>query len=214
MLCSRVWSYDISTSYKQYFNIFQDGHQQRFDYNSPSDYQKELCVSINDIYNHVIETPEISKVKMQQHYNRNLRVIHYQEGQKVWLKTKHYKTGENRKLAPRRNGPWTVCKKLPNRVNFRIQNSKGEQKVVHHDRLLPAVAGARLVNESDESVLDRQSIADTDSELSYDSSSESDFAVEAQDSNDSEAEVIRQYPRRERQVRKLPGTIPWGALAL
>ena len=141
---------------------------------------------------------------MQQHYNRNLRVIHYQEGQKVWLKTKHYKTGENRKLAPRRNGPWTVCEKLPNEVNFRKQNSKGEQKVVHHHRLLPAIAGARLVNESDESVLDRQSIADTDS----------DYAVEAQDSSDSEAEVIRHYPRRERQVRKLPGAIPWGALAL
>jgi len=145
---------------------------------------------------------------MQQHYNRNLRVIHYQEGQKVWLKTKHYKTGENRKVAPRRNGPWTVCKKLPNGVNFRIQNSKGEQKVVHHDRLLPAIAGARQVNESDESVLDRQSIADTDSELSYDSSSESDYVVEIQDSSDSEAEVIRHYPRRERQVRKLPGAIP------
>ena len=111
------------------------------------------------------------------------------------------------------NGSWTVCKKLPNRVNFRIQNLKGEQKVVHHDPILPAIAGARQVNESDESVLDRQSIADTDSELWYDSSSESEFAVEAQDSNDSEAEVIRHYPRRERQMRNLPGTIPC-ALAL
>ena len=44
--------------------VFQDGHQQRFDYNSPSDYQKELYVTINDVYNHVIETLEISKVKM------------------------------------------------------------------------------------------------------------------------------------------------------
>ena len=45
---------------------------------------------------------------------------------------------------------------------------KGEEKVIPHDRLLPTIAGDRQVNESDESVVDRQSIADTDSELSYD----------------------------------------------
>ena len=102
--------------------VFQEGHHARFDPTSPSDYQKVLCVTINDIYSHVIENLELSKVKMQQHYNRNIRVIHYKEGQKVWLKTKHYKTGENRKLAPRRNGPWTIREQLPNGVNFRIEN--------------------------------------------------------------------------------------------
>ena len=53
------------------------------------------------------------------------------------MKNKHYKSGENRKLAPRRNGPWIVLRKLPNGVNFQIENSRKEQKVVHHDRLLP-----------------------------------------------------------------------------
>ena len=37
---------------------------------------------------------------MQQCYNRNIRFNTYQMEDKVWLKVKHYKTGENRKLAP------------------------------------------------------------------------------------------------------------------
>ena len=36
------------------------------------------------------------------------------------IKYKHYKTGENRKLAPRRGGPWIVLEKLPNGVNFKV----------------------------------------------------------------------------------------------
>ena len=56
----------------------------------------------------------------------------------MWLKKKHYKNGENRKLAPRRDGPWTVTERLPNGVNFSISNSYGERKIVHHDRLIPA----------------------------------------------------------------------------
>ena len=90
---------------------------------------------------------------MQQHYNKKIRYIDYMVGQKVWLKAKHYKTGENRKLAPRRDGPWTIVEKLPNGVNFRIENSLKERKVVHHDRLVPvcwirpspkAITGNRL----------------------------------------------------------------------
>ena len=81
----------------------------------------------------------LSKTEMQRHYNKNIHFNDYCEGQKVWLKTKHYKSSENRKLAPRRNGPWTVLQKLPNGMNFRIENSRKEQKVVHQDRLLPFI---------------------------------------------------------------------------
>ena len=54
-------------------------------------------------------------------YNKKLKFNDYIEGDKVWLKAKYYKTGENRKLAPRRGGPWTVLRKLPNGVNFEIK---------------------------------------------------------------------------------------------
>ena len=56
----------------------------------------------------------------------------------MWLKVKFYKTGENCKLVPRRNGPWTVIRKLPNGVNFEKANNKTqERKILHHDRLTP-----------------------------------------------------------------------------
>ena len=82
-------------------------------------------------------TLELNQRKMQHHYNRNLRFIDSQEDERVWLKTNPFKTGGNPKLAPRRNGPWTVIEKLPNGVNFRIKNAHKETKIVHHDRLLP-----------------------------------------------------------------------------
>ena len=60
------------------------------------------------------------------------------EGEKVWLKIKHFKTGENRKLSPRRDGPLIVLRKMPNGVNFEINNENtSETKIVHHDRLSP-----------------------------------------------------------------------------
>ena len=46
---------------------------------------------------------------MQQQYNTNIRFDDYKLGDNDWLKTKHYKSDESRKLSPRR-------------VNFRIIN--------------------------------------------------------------------------------------------
>ena len=59
-----------------------------------------------------------------------------QEGDKVWLRKKCYKTGENKKLSPRRTGPWTIAENLANGVNFRITiDGDKTEKVVHHNRL-------------------------------------------------------------------------------
>ena len=110
-----------------------------YDLVSPKDFELEVTSQLQDFFNYVTAKLEVSKAKMQQQYNTNLRFVDYEPNQKVWLKVKHYKTGENRKLAPRRTGPWNVIRKLPNGVNFRIENSQGEQKVVHHDRLIPVV---------------------------------------------------------------------------
>ena len=105
---------------------------------TPRDYSDEVSVTLKEVFDHVIEHLKLSKIKMQKQYNRNLRFHDYKSGEKVWLKVKYYKTGENRKLSPRRNGPWTVIDKLPNGVNFNIFNDKSnESKVVHHDRLIP-----------------------------------------------------------------------------
>ena len=103
-----------------------------------SEYFEERSFVLQDMFDTVIQELKLSKEKMMRQYNQNLRVIDYKTGDKVWLKVKYYKTGENRKLAPRRGGPWTIVEKLPNGVNFRIRNdSSAEMKVVHHDRLSP-----------------------------------------------------------------------------
>ena len=107
-----------------------------FEYVSASGHLHTDSSILNDIFNQVIDSLPLSKTEMQRHYNKNIHFNNYCEGQKVWLKTKHYKSGENRKLAPHRNEPWIVLQKLPNGVNFRVENSRKEQKVVHHDHLL------------------------------------------------------------------------------
>ena len=177
----------------------------------PAEFEYVTSSSMKDIFSHVVETLEISKRKMQQQYNRNLRFIDYTEGQQVWLKVKHYKTGENRKLAPRRDGPWKIITKLPNGVNFQIENSRKERKIVHHDRLLPVVDNGFRNEPIPNATSDAESNS-SDSELSEDS----DYSYSDSDSSaNDEVEnggLNRERPRRQRQQRYLPGTIPWGAL--
>ena len=112
-------------------------HRDQYDQRFPNEYEEETSSLLREIYSQVITTLALSKEKMQQHYNKNIRYIDYAIGQKVWLKVKHYKTGENRRLEPRRHGPRTIVEKLPNGVNFCIENSHKERKIVNHDRLVP-----------------------------------------------------------------------------
>ena len=159
----------------------------------------------------------LSKKTMQRHYNKNIRFNDYKEGQKVWLKNKHYKSGENRKLAPRRNGPWIVLRKLPNGVNFKIENSRKEQKVVHHNRLLPFIErDAELLSDEEPNHID---LSDEEpsvvSELSSESSA-SDYEEDLQDelNQQLQEDIVprRNYPRRDRRVRELPDAIPWNVI--
>ena len=148
----------------------------------------------------------LSKKTMQRHYNKNIHFNDYREGQKVWLKNKHYKSGENRKLAPRRNVPWITLRKLPNGVNFQIENSRKEQKVVHHDRLLPFIErDAELLSDEERDQIDL-----SEEELSVVSeipseSSGSDYEEDLQNEiNQPPLEDVvprRNYPRRDRRVR-------------
>ena len=85
---------------------------------------------LQDIFAHIIANLHLSKAGMQ-HYNTNLHFNKLANGQHIWLKVKHYKTGENRKLAFHRNGPWVVVRKVPHGVNVEIENSKKEDKIGH-----------------------------------------------------------------------------------
>ena len=87
------------------------------DVSTAAAYADDCSFVLQDVFDVVIANLQLSKHKMQQ--QRPSIYTNHQLGDKVWLKVKFYKTGENRKLAPRRQGPWTLLKKLPNGVNFR-----------------------------------------------------------------------------------------------
>ena len=86
------------------------------DATTPADFSEEVNFALRNIYNKVIENLQLSKTKMQQQHNTNIRFNDYKSGDNVWFKTKHYKLGENRKLSLRRKGPWQIMEKLPNAV--------------------------------------------------------------------------------------------------
>ena len=193
---------------------------------SAESYKEEVTSELQDIFAQIVKMLGLSKIKMQQQYNRNLRFTNYVAGQQVWLKKKHYKTGENRKLAPRREGPWTVLEKLPNGVNFKIINSKKEEKIVHHDRLSPVLGSVKPSNQEKPPPSQRNISNDSISRPTYDtnSSSDSDSCLsdhdlddtsESKEENDIEAEIpIRDRPRRVRRCRTIPNTIPWDVIKL
>ena len=137
----------------------------------------------------------------------------------MWLKVKFYKTGENRKLSPRRTGPWTVLEKMPNGLNFRITNHhSNEEKIVHHDRLTPKIKGNHEISKSlpllDPNI--RNDCETFDNNASS-SSSEEVYEPSTNDGSSSEGEhsvnrEVRRYPLRHRNQRLLPGSIPWSAV--
>ena len=198
---------------------------QQSDVVSAKEYSDERQSIIQDMYNTVISRLKLSKEAMMKQYNKKLKFNDYIEGDKVWLKVKHYKTGENRKLAPRRGGPWTVLRKLPNGVNFEIKHgTTKEVKIVHHDRLTPV-----RENDTGRPTQHHQRNEPTHHPTEYDSNSEtdsdedtfrgnatnSDFEPSSSNESSAESEVNdeeRRYPARVRTQREIPGTVPWSAV--
>ena len=143
----------------------------------------------------------------------------------MWIKKKHYKTDENRKLAPRRDGPWTVTESLSNGVNFSLKNSNGERKIVHHDRLIPASKDeppddgdvlTAATSQDHYQVNNRHSLSDRYESLEEEESGKSDYEADENtslDSNNEEQEqkevVAHCYLLRDRQTRTLTGLVPW-----
>ena len=193
------------------------------DINTAAEYAEDRNFALKDVYDTVITNLQLSKEKMQAQYNKNIRFIDHKAGDKVWLKVKYYKTGENRKLAPRRRGPWTVIKKLPNGVNFEIGNDQTkDKKIVHHDRLSPIREGTEEEGEARHITINRRTSIkgrkpdnsdasdSTDSE-SGDSDDSNDYSPDTDDDNQVQQ---RQYPLRNRIARQIPNNIPWSAIQI
>ena len=166
----------------------------------------------------MIQNLQLRKIKMQQQYNKNIRFNDYKPGEKVWLKSKHYKSGEQWKLSPRRNGPWRILEKLPNGVNFLIINDQTRQsKLVHHDRLSPVhESELSFPNPPDFNMTPNRDFHNPEHNCfsecdSSDRSDSSGFEPDADSSDESIIELPRQYPRPIRTQIQLPGQIPWSA---
>ena len=214
--------------------LFCDKEPSVGDSSTPLTYAQERQLILKDVFDVVFNNLQISKLKMQAQYNENLRFLNHQEGEKVWLKVKFYKTGENRKLAPRYSGPWTIVRKLPNGVNFEINNSRtSETKIVHHDRLLPFKSGTNedkeehefdtVRNQTDNDVKKfgenhppgaMTSNSSEDEESSASSDTTDDVVSDVEDSDSDYATPPRQYPQRMRRPRQFYGDIPWDAIRL
>ena len=153
---------------------------------------------------------------MLKQYNQNLRFNDYKPGEKVWLKRRHFKPGENRKLSPRKTGPWTIICKKPNGVNFEIENSKKKRQVVHHDRLAPyrhsrfeggvIDEAVQPTSTSSSNLNGKQEVSPSGYSEDYsstDSDSEGDDTVQLQQ---------RRYPLRNRRQPQREGYVPWDAI--
>ena len=182
------------------------------DFVTPEEYTEEVGISLKLLWDTVTSYLKINKRNMLSRYNKNLRFFDYQPGDEVWWKTDVINPGEN-KLAPKRSGPWTVRRKMPNGVTFEIVNNEtGVRKIVHHDKL-KAVRG-ELVEVPDS----RNSYDSDDSTSSAASDTQSDYSPseESDDSNDSIPEPNsnedRRYPVRQRTQRLIPGAIPWSSV--
>ena len=93
------------------------------DAHTAEEYLSDIKTKLTDVIHDVRKHLQISQSKMKNMYDKKTthKFSPYAMGDKVWLRKKCYKTGENRKLSPRRTGPWTVIETFPNLVNFRIK---------------------------------------------------------------------------------------------
>ena len=70
----------------------RDNHTLR-DATTAEEYAKDVSFGLNKTFQTVLRNLHINREKMHKKYNKNLRVRPFQEGDKVWLKLKHYKPG-------------------------------------------------------------------------------------------------------------------------
>ena len=169
-------------------------------------YAEDVSFGLNRTFQTVIRNLQVSRDKMERKYNKNLRLRDFNEGDKVWIKLKHYKPGENRKLSPGKCGPYIIIQKLPNGVNFKVRNlSTDKEKIVHHDRLSPYVARPP----EDPELEDEFEPVNHQQERGIDPPCIDHENVET----DSDEEIIPdRYPMRERRQRVIEGAIPWNAV--
>ena len=146
-------------------------------------------MQLKETLTHVNKQLKSSRERMQSQYNKKLNFFDYKVGAKVWVKKKNHKTGENRKLAPRKTGPWTIRRKCNNGVNYEVVNDSDKKvKIIHHNRLYPYnTPPPRNDLQSDQS---------------------DDYCSETT-SDESDKDLPRRYPSRIRSRPERDGYVSW-----
>ena len=136
---------------------------------------------------------------MAKQYDKTQKIHKLVINDKVWLERRSFGPRENKKLSPRKTGPWTITKVYPNGVNFRIrEDSSGRTKVVHHNKLTP--------------VKDTSQNERTLSLPECDDSSSSSALSSHEESDNEDGSRERRYPVSNRTPRTVPGTVSWDVL--
>ena len=194
--------------------------------NYPSDlpivsaYTSEWKERLAKIYDVVRNNLHESREMMKKQYDKKKNVNTYRLGDMVWLTNIYFKSGDIKKLAPRRSGPWTI-ELLPNGVKFQIvRKHPYKNLVVHHDRIIPYYGGGpvqplQITQQSvdDESAPDSYGDGDGDDGKIGESSREYESGDLEGNENVEQAQG-RPYPLRERIQRRIDGAISWDAIDL
>ena len=103
-------------------------------------------------------------------------------------------------------------------MHFTIKNLRNEQKVVHHDLLVPVINN-EIVNKPQKINLpddfENEASSSANSEYTYSFESESIINCDNDENDQEERNVLpRNRPRRQRQLRILPATIPGNVLKI
>ena len=177
-----------------------------------SEYARELKKKLTETYEIVRNNLNKSREGMKKQYDKNVRINRYTVGDKVWLKNKYFKSGVSKKLAARRNGPWTIEQILPNGVNFLITRTNPYKKlIVHHDRITPFKSSAPYMPSPEPitNALELDMSSENESREGEDETLSSDNTV-----SDNEHNEMRRYPLRNRVPTRIEGAIPWDSIQL
>eukprot|EP00795_Rhopilema_esculentum_P000223 gene223-9861_t len=196
--------------------VFHPKISNEHDHLTATEYLQEVASILRDVFEKVVESLQLNKKKMQEYCNKNLRFDDFQEGQLVWLTAKHYKTGENRKLASALG--------LSSRYYRTVSTIKSETLAKKQKSSTMIETKDILINDlrnhsKQQTQRPRAPSSDTDSSIlsSDDASSYIDGEGSGRGSGreiEVEKDNNRNYPTRNRTARVLPGSIPWTALKI
>jgi len=98
-------------------------------------YVRKLRENLERIHQGVREHLRIKSSKVKEWYDKGVRQISFQEGQKVWFFNPQREKGKAPKLQKNWEGPYLIVKKLSEVVYCIQKTPRHRKKIIHSDRL-------------------------------------------------------------------------------